>query len=734
MSVPTTDAHASELRALRLLTATLAATTLAASIGTTLATGGADATAATAGYRVALVAAITAPLVAGAVARWAGVRMLRVLNAAAVVAFAALLLAFLLLELPTLGRPAPVPWFLTVTAVPVTAALVAWGRAGAWATLGGMSALLQAIRFVARSDAQDAVANDVFTFFAAASVVLLVGRFLRASRDFDRATLAASETAARQAEEEARSAASERLQLLVHDELLSTLSLAARVGPSLRAAVARQATRARRLLRELPAAPGMPSTVDSAAFATRVADAVAEEAPDTRLELDTDARRAVPLDAEAADALLGAVRQALANSAAHAGPGAHRTLSLRHDETGVRIVLGDDGVGFARDAVSPARMGIAASIEGRMRTLPGGDAVIDSLPGAGTTVTLAWRPASAGLRVEDADTAGAVLAGDDAVPSTVGYLVAVALLLLAQLGLAVLAAGRAGEPWQAGLALSGIVLGFVALGTPKHGIPTPRRTVLVAGCVLATAAVIVLPVERDATRYGDVWFIAALAFVLLVLAMRGRPRAAMIVAAGVAIVAVVSMAAQRNDPADVVAATTRMLAIVGIGAGFSIGTERVRSRTLALRRDELATVREASFTAAERRELRGRTAELERLIGGVLERLEGAEPLSPATRRECAMLEGRLRDGYRAGRLARQPLVDAAMAARGRGVDVALFDDPEERAFSEPELDAIATWLADRLDEIAEGRFTGRILPAGRRAAASAATDDIVAEFPLPHA
>jgi hypothetical protein len=97
------------------------------------------------------------------------------------------------------------------------------------------------------------------------------------------------------------------------------------------------------------------------------------------------------------------------------------------------------------------------------------------------------------------------------------------------------------------------------------------------------------------------------------------------------------------------------------------------------------------------------------------------------------VLEGRLRDGYRAARLARHPLVDAAAAARGRGVDVALFDDPDGRELDETELDRIAGWLAARLDATADGRFTGRVLPAGRPAVASAASDEQVAELPHAH-
>src|SRR5690606_41123573 len=95
----------------------------------------------------------------------------------------------------------------------------------------------------------------------------------------------------------------------------------------------------------------------------------------------------------------------------------------------------------------------------------------------------------------------------------------------------------------------------------------------------ATAALAWVPAPRDDTRFGDLWFVAALAFVLLVMALRGRTRAALAGAALVTGIALCSALVQVNDPTDVVAATTRMLAIVGIGVGFTLGTERVRART-----------------------------------------------------------------------------------------------------------------------------------------------------------
>src|SRR5690606_32684392 len=214
-SVSRATAGSSELRALRLLTAMIAVTTLVATVGAGFATGIPNAATAPVGYRVAMVAAIAVPLVAGAVAPWARMRMLRLLNAGTVLTFAALLVGVLAVELPSSDVLVQVPWFLTVTAAPVTAALVAWGRMGGWVALAVLTVLVQAIRLVSDSDAEDAIANDTFAFFTALILVLLAGQFVAASRAFDSATRVAAAAASLRSAREAQRVTAERLRLLV---------------------------------------------------------------------------------------------------------------------------------------------------------------------------------------------------------------------------------------------------------------------------------------------------------------------------------------------------------------------------------------------------------------------------------------------------------------------------------------------------------------------------------------
>src|SRR5690349_10232061 len=93
--------------------------------------------------------------------------------------------------------------------------------------------------------------------------------------------------------------------------------------------------------------------------ATDLVAGVRTVAGDATIAVADDGRTAVPHDV--AEALVSALRQAVRNSIAHAGPSARRTVHVTASGGGVRIVLADDGPGFDAAAIAPERMGIAVS-------------------------------------------------------------------------------------------------------------------------------------------------------------------------------------------------------------------------------------------------------------------------------------------------------------------------------------------------------------------------------------
>jgi signal transduction histidine kinase len=226
---------------------------------------------------------------------------------------------------------------------------------------------------------------------AALPTVIIAGisaKFIRAGArqaDVDADGLSrqmAAQDAALAAEEAERRAAN-----AVHDDVLSVLrAIAVTDRPlswSVLAVKARQAQSA--LARRGP--------VDRRGSAD-LGLALRRQATEFTPELDIRWRMDGDLDvpAAAAEALSGAVGEALRNVAAYAGV-CDATVTARGDGSGgVDVMVSDNGAGFDPGQVGPLSTGLRNSIRGRLRDV-GGSAEVISSPGQGTTVVLTWRPA-----------------------------------------------------------------------------------------------------------------------------------------------------------------------------------------------------------------------------------------------------------------------------------------------------------------------------------------------------
>lgn len=716
-----------ELRTLRLASVAVAVATLLAVLTTTVGLARPQQFALGGWIWVLLIAAVGLPVVCGVIAPWAGSRLLRALNAAVTIEY--LILFSLLTVVVLLGGlgGGEVPWFFTLTVIPVAAALIAWGQGIAFAVFAVLTLMIQLMRLYSEVDPLASLSSDVLAAFTSVGLILLFGTLIDASRDLDRSAMVTIASARRRAVDEARAAGQEKFQAFVHDELLATLLVAANSTPAMRADVARQADQARSVLGSIDqAATTQPIPVEAL-----VADLEALTATTTRTVLQrADAREdrtsEMTVPGETAEALLGAVRQAVANSVEHAGDEASRAVIVRAHDTGIDVTVKDDGIGFELASVPPTRFGIVGSIVDRMRGVPGGNAAVESAPGAGTTVTISWEhePATVPSPALDLPASPAPIR-----ITRRGFTAVIVVFLVAQAGLAILAGSLTGTMPVSLMALGGLILGFVAMGRPSFSSISVGQAVTVAGVSIAVCALSLWPVPRDPDRFGDTWYIAAVAFLLIVLAARGRPWLAACAAFVATVVTVSGALFQGNDTEDVFAATNRMIAILAVGLIFIVGIRTIRRRATALYEAEAAAARTEAAASTLRAELRARSKETEALIGVMLDRLAGPEPLTVDVRLECAALEGRLRDQYRSARLAKEPLVEAAARARRRGVDVVLQDDAPTLKLSDTELNRITAWMAAQLDALESGRFTGRILPESRRAIASAVAGDQFAEL-----
>jgi signal transduction histidine kinase len=100
---------------------------------------------------------------------------------------------------------------------------------------------------------------------------------------------------------------------------------------------------------------------------------------------------AVWLPCAVAAEMSAAVDSALDNVARHGGENAKAWVLIEDEGDAVVVTVRDDGPGMApgrlAEAAAAGRLGVAQSIEGRLREL-GGAAVITSTPGEGTEVEM----------------------------------------------------------------------------------------------------------------------------------------------------------------------------------------------------------------------------------------------------------------------------------------------------------------------------------------------------------
>lgn len=182
---------------------------------------------------------------------------------------------------------------------------------------------------------------------------------------------------------------------LLHDTVLATLTLLAHSGVGVSAAALQhQAGDDARLLRQLRlgGAPVPQSSehynlepVEESALGHTL-ESVKQRFGRIGLEVSWHGTGQVLLPSDVLDAFLLALAECLENVRRHSGvTDAHVTIT--DDDTTVRAMVTDAGVGFSLDDVDSARLGFKDSVVGRLKEV-GGHARLFSSPGSGTTVVL----------------------------------------------------------------------------------------------------------------------------------------------------------------------------------------------------------------------------------------------------------------------------------------------------------------------------------------------------------
>lgn len=323
----------------------------------------------------------------------AGPRLIRAVAGAAALGYLATM-GLVLFCYEQLSVEAGVIWVYRLVVVGVLAAALAWQPWPAGIYLVVMCVIPGAGMYFL-SDIAPAAAATTSGRSAGLSVLVLwcVSYARSASARVDRESLIESERAADVAGTAARERERARFAALIHDAVLSTLLDASRRDTTSQMI----RTQAARTLDQLDAIRKTGTGVDSLDM-----NSVGGFLRSTVHELDEGIEfRAlrdgyagdVRLPVETAGTLAAALTEAVRNSVRHAAAGSRpvrRTVTVTVGAGGLRVVMRDDGAGFDRSAVPADRLGIAVSIVGRMRQLPGGAAFVESAPGQGTTVTLVW--------------------------------------------------------------------------------------------------------------------------------------------------------------------------------------------------------------------------------------------------------------------------------------------------------------------------------------------------------
>lgn len=279
----------------------------------------------------------------------------------------------------------------TLTMIWVAAPVIAWAIWGGRRRGAGAALAVGAVDLAVRGEINPSTLNATVLLLLAG---VITGHLTRLARH-------AEQEVQRAAQREAAIAARERLARGIHDSVLQVLALVQRRGAELGGEAAQlgrlageQETTLRALVAEAEpeAADGPAGTVDLGTLLRRHA------APHVTIAAPAEPVR---LPAVEAAELAAAVAAALDNVRVHCGPEAPAWVLVEAEPQQVTVTVRDDGPGIAPGRLAQAavegRLGVAQSIQGRLREL-GGEAAVSSSPGQGTEVELTLPRSPVGVR------------------------------------------------------------------------------------------------------------------------------------------------------------------------------------------------------------------------------------------------------------------------------------------------------------------------------------------------
>jgi signal transduction histidine kinase len=233
-----------------------------------------------------------------------------------------------------------------------------------------------------------ALQDAVYVFLLGGAVASLIRLTRDGARRADGANSAAIASAIGQAQIDAVEAERQRIDALVHDQVLNTLLLAANSkSVQEQQAVATMAADAIASLESAVSDQELSFKVTTLGLYRSLRKAAFRVSREIEVEILSAGLEEIP--PEIARTITQAALQAMDNATRHSN--ADR-IQLRLGSSafkGLMVQVRDNGKGFIPERLPKDRLGITTSIKARMELI-GGKAQVSSTPGQGTTVILSW--------------------------------------------------------------------------------------------------------------------------------------------------------------------------------------------------------------------------------------------------------------------------------------------------------------------------------------------------------
>ena len=294
---------------------------------------------------------------------------------------------------PSVVQPS-VPWLWYLCTVATAAAAFAFS---AWIATGYLFVaplvygLIRLTPSGGGATVSRAALDSVYAVLLGGAVLILVLILRQASANVDAAQATAVARYSNAIREHATELERVEVDAIVHDSVLTTFIQAARAYSAEEKVLA--TSMARNAVAHLSSAASQTPFDESATTLGSMRDRLVVVTSEMGADVEVSTRgidgHGIP--SPAAEALYSAAVQAVVNSCQHAGgDDVRRWVTVEWTETGGALVeVGDTGRGFDPGHVPEGRLGVRVSIVERLANA-GGLACIDSRPGEGTVVRLAW--------------------------------------------------------------------------------------------------------------------------------------------------------------------------------------------------------------------------------------------------------------------------------------------------------------------------------------------------------